>query len=156
MRLLGALAALGGLALGVLAADGPNISQKKFPAPPINLFYFDDSETVMMLDPEHLTIWRSEDAGEEWKKVEEIPGNVGYIIPNPHDSSVAIAVGTARKHWITYNRGKDWRSFTTSEPATGDYTKEPFSFHGNDNKRILFHSQEDCLFGDACVGKVGD
>jgi photosystem II stability/assembly factor-like uncharacterized protein len=154
MRLLGALAVLG-LSLSVLAKDGPEISEKQFPAPPINLFYFDDSETVLVLDPDHQTVYRSTDAGEEWDVVEEIPkGNVGYILPNPHDSSVAIAMGLKTKHWITYDRGKNWRSFETSEAATVDMSKEPFSFHATDNKRILFHGQEDCLFGDACVGKT--
>jgi photosystem II stability/assembly factor-like uncharacterized protein len=154
MRLLGALAALG-LSLGALAADGPEISQKKFPAPPINLFYFEDSETVLVLDPDHQTVYRSDDAGEEWETVDEIPqGNVGYILPNPHDSSVAIAMGMRTKHWITYDRGKSWKSFETSEVPTQDRSKEPFSFHAADNKRILFHGQEECLFDNACVGKT--
>ncbi|KIW01039.1 uncharacterized protein PV09_07554 [Verruconis gallopava] len=158
MRLIGgALATLGILSLRVLAAsDGPEISQKKFPAPPINLFYFDDSETVMVLDPKHQTVYRSDDAGEKWEPVDEIPnGQVSYIMPDPHDSSVAIAMGMYTKHWITYDRGKSWRAFETSEPATQDMSKEPFSFHATDSKRILFHGQEDCLLGgDSCVGKT--
>ena len=154
MRLLGALAVLG-LALGALAADGPEISEKKFPAPPVNLFYFDDSETVLVLDPEQNLIYRSTDAGEKWDEVDDIPkGNVEYILPNSHDSQVAIAVGSRKKHWITYDQGKSWRQFETLEHPTADLGKDPFSFHGTDNKRILFHAQEDCLIFDICVGKV--
>lgn len=156
MRIHRALA-LFGLSLGitgVIAKDAPEVSQKKFPAPPVNLFYFDDSETVIALDPDHFTVWRSDDAGEEWKEVSDIPkGKVAYLMPNPYDSDVAIAMGQLTTHWITFDKGKNWRSFETSVMATQDLSKEPFTFHATDNKRILFHGEEDCIFG-ACIGKT--
>jgi photosystem II stability/assembly factor-like uncharacterized protein len=154
MRILTALAALGLSTRGVLAKEGPEVSQTKFPAPPVNMFYFDDSETVLVLDPVSLEVHRSDDAGEKWELVDDFPKRtVQYLMPNPYDSSVAIALGVSTKHWITYDRGKHWRSFQTKETATQDLSKEPFSFHATDNKRILFHGEEDCLFG-GCVGKT--
>ena len=154
MRILGALALLGlSLPSTVLSKDAPEVSQKKFPAPVVNLFYFDDSETVLSLDPDTFSVWRSEDAGEEWEQLSEMKGQVAYLMPNPHDSSVAIAMGRMTKHWITYDRGKKWRGFETSQMATQDLSKEPFTFHATDSKRILFHGEEDCLFG-GCVGKT--
>ena len=152
MRLFGVLTALG-LALGALAA-GPEISEQKFPAPPVNLFYFDDSEIVMVLDPEHNTLHRSIDAGEKWERVEDIPdGHIDYVIPHQFDNKVAVALGRKKKHWITYDQGKNWKAFETKEHPTGDPSKEPISFHASDSKRMLFHGVEDCFF-DSCVGKV--
>jgi photosystem II stability/assembly factor-like uncharacterized protein len=143
------------LALGVFAAsDGPDISQKKFPEPPVNLFYFDDSETVIVLDPVKGTVFRSTDSGHEWDPIEDIPkGNVNYIVPNPNDNQVAIALGTHKKHWITYDQGKSWREFETKDHPTQDPSQDPVSFHADDNKRILFHANEECLMFE-CIGKV--
>lgn len=156
MRLLGLLAVLS-LAVGSLAADksGPEISEKKFPAPPVNLFYFDDSETVLVLEPENQIVYISKDAGEEWHEVDDIPkGHVAAIYPNPYDSQVAVAIGLRKKHWITYDQGKNWREFETKYHPTGDRGQDALGFHATDNKRILFHAQEDCLIFGLCVGKV--
>jgi hypothetical protein len=143
------------LALGAFAAsDGPDISMKKFTEPAVNLFYFDDSETVIVLDPAKGTVYRSENSGEEWDVVKDIPdGNINYIVPNPNDNTVAIALGIHRKHWITYDQGKSWRAFDTKEHPTQDPGQDPISFHADDNKRMLFHAMEDCLMFE-CVGKV--
>lgn len=155
MRFLGVLIALS-LALLSKAADSPGVSIKKFPAPPVNLFYFDDSETVIVLDPKNDIVYRTTDAGEEWDKVDDIPkGNVFQILPHPFDNKVAIAVGKHKKHWITYDQGEKWTKFETREHPSVAGGGEAFSFHGTDNKRILFHSQEECLLGSGlCIGKV--
>jgi hypothetical protein len=156
MRLLGVLAVLS-LALGSLAADksGPEISKKKFPGPPVNLFYFDDSETVLVLEPENQIVYISKDAGEEWDKVDDIPkGHVAAIYPNPYDSTVAVAIGISKRHWITYDQGKSWREFTSTDHPTGERGQDALNFHATDNKRILFHAQDDCLIFGLCVGKV--
>jgi photosystem II stability/assembly factor-like uncharacterized protein len=153
MRLLGILVVLSAVLGTSLAADkvGPEISEKKFPAPPINLFYFDDSETVLVLDPETGEVFRSPDAGEEWDKVDDIPkGNVVAIHPHPYDNQVAVALGIHRKHFITYDQGKKWRQFDSKEHPSD----EGLGFHATDSKRILFHTQEDCLIFGMCVGKV--
>jgi hypothetical protein len=155
MRLLSVLAALS-LAFGSLAADKtePEISEKKFPAPPLNLFYFDDSETVMVIDPENKVLWRSTDAGEEWKKVDEIgSGSLFMVYPHPYDNQVAVALGRRKKHWITYDQGKSWKSFETTEHPTLR-GQEPITFHATDSKRIMFHAQDECLIFDMCVGNV--
>jgi photosystem II stability/assembly factor-like uncharacterized protein len=151
IRIITALA----LALGAFAAsDGPDISEKKFPEAPVNLFYFDDSETVIVLDPVKGTVYRSTDSGEEWDPIKDIPeGNIDYIVPNPNDNQVAIALGKHRKHWITYDQGKSWRQFETKEHPTQDISQDPVSFHADDNQRILFHAQEECLMFE-CIGKV--
>jgi hypothetical protein len=155
MRLLGVLAALS-LAFGSLAADksAPEVSEKKFPAPPINLFYFDDSETVMVIDPDNKVLWRSTDSGEEWRKVDEIgSGKLFMVYPHPYDNQVAVALGIDKHHWITYDQGKSWKGFQTKEHPT-QRGQEPIAFHATDSKRIMFHAEDDCLIFDMCVGNV--
>ncbi|TID16549.1 vacuolar protein sorting/targeting protein 10 [Venturia nashicola] len=151
IRIIGAFA----LALGVFAAsDGPDIVEKKFPEPPVNMFYFDDAETVILLDPVKGTVFRSENSGLEWDKVKDIPdGNVNYIQPNPHDNQVAVAVGIKKKHWITYDQGKSWTQFETKEHPTSDPSQDAVSFHADDNKRMLYHAREACVIFE-CVGKT--
>jgi photosystem II stability/assembly factor-like uncharacterized protein len=155
MRLLGVLAVLS-LAFGSLAADKsePEISEKKFPAPPVNLFYFDDSETVMVIEPEAKELWRSTDAGEEWKMVDDMgSGSVYNVYPHPFDNKVAVVLGIHKKHWITYDQGKSWKTFETKEHPT-QRGQEPITFHATDSKKIMFHAQDDCLIFDMCVGNV--
>lgn len=153
IRIIGAFA----LALGAFAAsDGPNIVEKKFPEPPVNMFYFDDAETVILLDPVKGTVFRSEDSGLEWDKIKDIPeGNINYILPNPNDNQVAVAVGIKKKHWITYDQGKSWTKFETREHPTSDPSQDAVSFHADDNKRMLYHAREECMMFE-CVGKVRD
>jgi len=154
MRLLGILVALSLSLRGTSAKDtsGPEISKHKFPAPPVNLFYFDDSETVVALDPQHHNIWRSTNAGEKWDKVDATNDEVVAVYPHPYDNKVAVALGGRRKHWITFDQGETWKQFVTKEHPTerGD----PLSFHATDSKRILFHAADDCLIFNICVGKV--
>lgn len=156
MRAVGIIGAFA-LALGAFAAsDGPNIVEKKFPEAPVNMFYFDDAETVILLDPVKGTVFRSEDSGLEWDKVKDIPdGEINYILPNPNDNEVAVAVGIHKKHWITYDQGKSWKRFETKEHPTSDPSQDAVSFHADDNKRILYHAREKCMMFE-CVGAVRD
>ena len=121
--------------------DEPKVSRTKFDAPLANLFYFEDSDIVVGHDRESSTVWRSPDGGETWEII-DANGQKNHawdIWPHPHDHSRAYILGTEHKHWKTDDRGKTWSSFETK--AVPSAFREPFSFHGRDSKRVIFHGQ---------------
>ena len=152
MKLLKGLLLPALLALAPLAAakpDGPLVAYTPFDQQMVNLFYFDDSNVVLVVEFQNLKLWRSEDAGRSWDKVKDDIQTIG-VFKNPFDNKVAVAVGEGQKHWITYDQGKSWDVFETELPPTFGV---PVAFNARDNKKILFHTAEDILFGPA-LGKV--
>jgi photosystem II stability/assembly factor-like uncharacterized protein len=143
MRLLRALSALW-LASGALVAAkddvGPVISQTSFDNDIRNLFIFDDSAVALGVDQDAGVVYRSTDSGAKWSSVGNID-NALRIYQHPRDNQVAVLIGKTRKHWITYDQGNSWRSFTI--PDSLSYMLEDVSFHWSDSKRILFHTVED-------------
>ncbi|KAF2200159.1 vacuolar protein sorting/targeting protein 10 [Delitschia confertaspora ATCC 74209] len=146
------------LAINPLSAaakkNQPKLSEKTFNGGVGNVFYFDDSEVVILSEIETGDVYRSDDAGKSWDKQKHLR-TLG-VLKNPYDSNVAIAIGDGKKHWITYNKGEDWHKFETKEPAS--FVGSPISFHASDNKKIIFSTMEDCdrdLFGRvySCLGK---
>ncbi|KAF2187204.1 vacuolar protein sorting/targeting protein 10 [Zopfia rhizophila CBS 207.26] len=139
------------LALGTLTAakkDEPLVEETKFPGQITNLFYFDDSEVVILAEVDNGHVWRSENAGKDWKKQDGIQ-TLG-ILKNPFDNKVAIAVGE-KKHYITFDQGENWNDFETELPPS--ITGSPISWHAWDNKKIIFNTIEDC-FTAPCLGKA--
>ncbi|KAF2836576.1 Oligoxyloglucan reducing end-specific cellobiohydrolase [Patellaria atrata CBS 101060] len=128
----------------------PKITSSKFDAQPENLFYFDDSETVLFLESESSVVWRTDSAGESWKKVSDIPeGKPFEIWKHPYNNKLAVALGMSKTHWVTKDQGETWRSFETKDHPDPGY---PLSFHADDIDRILFHGLEECGFV-SCTGK---
>jgi len=128
--------------------DQPSISEKVFDKSVGNVFFFDDSDVVILVETDSGRVWRSEDAGKKWEKQKHLR-TIG-VIKSPYDNKVAVAIGDGEKHWITYNQGEDWNEFETELPASS----VPVNFHATDPKKIIFNTLEDC-FTAPCLGKVG-
>ncbi|KAG8626901.1 hypothetical protein KVT40_005846 [Elsinoe batatas] len=140
------------LAAGAAAKkDKPEISETKFESLPINLFYFEDSDVVIVEDSGPQKTYRSTDAGANWKEIKDIePGNSVRIIPHPLDNKVAVAIGLKHKHWITGDQGESWTKFETE--FTPMMNRQPVAFHGSNSKKIIFLT-DGCPGGD-CTGQA--
>jgi len=141
-----------GLTAVLAKKDKPDINETPFKSLPTNLFYFEDSDVVIAQDTLPGIIYRSEDAGASWKQVEEITESQSLeVLPHPYDNQVAVALGTAKTHWITKDQGKTWKSFKSdSNPALG---RNPINYHATDSDKIIFLCT-DCE-GFSCEEKVG-
>lgn len=130
----------------------PSIEETKFSAIPANLFYFEDSDVVMVTDPQKHIAYRSEDAGVKWSPLSNVKkGEVMSMWKHPSDNQVAVVVGADQTHWITKDQGKSWNSFETE--AGPVLERPPLSFHASDPDRILFLAT-DCSAWPACHDKV--
>jgi hypothetical protein len=121
--------------------DGPRITAFKFDNILQNLFYFDDSNVILGHDREAGTVWRSADAGENWNIIDgdDQAGNIWDLWRHPFDKTRAYMLGMGRTHWMTNDRGETWRRFETE--ATTSLFRSPFSFHGHDPKKVIWHGQ---------------
>jgi hypothetical protein len=131
--LLPALLALASIAAG---KDAPFVEVSPFENELVNLQYFEDTETALATEFETGVIWRSANAGKDWKKLDI---RTLLIVKNPFDNRVAIALGETEHH-ITYDQGENWDSFKTDYPPS--WVGPPISFHATDSKKILYHSLE--------------
>jgi hypothetical protein len=135
--------------------DGPTISSTTFDNPLENVFYFDDSDVVLGYDGETGVVWRSPDAGETWKQVDDQgqSGNVMDVYRHPWDNQRAYIIGLGSEHWVTTDTGKTWTSFSIDQ---GDnlarFRNAPLSFHGRDPKRVIWNA-EHCV-GLACIERA--
>ncbi|KAF2682359.1 vacuolar protein sorting/targeting protein 10 [Lentithecium fluviatile CBS 122367] len=138
------------LALAPLAAakDDPIVHETEFDGEPVNLFYFDDSDVAVLAELETSKVFRSADAGKTWEEQKGLR-TLG-IIKNPFDNKVAVALGE-QTHWITYDRGENWNEFKTELPPS--LLVPALSFHAKDNKKILYHTIEDC-YSTPCLGQT--
>ncbi|KAK4540808.1 hypothetical protein LTR36_008885 [Oleoguttula mirabilis] len=140
-RLLGILM-LFGLALAAKNAQ-PAVEETAFDSIPANLFYFEDSEVVLVTDFSTKTTYRSDDAGVTWTPLKGPErGDTLEVLKHPYDNQVAVVLGFSKQHWITKDQGKSWTSFTVPEPPT--LARLPISFHASDSDRMLFLTAE-CL-----------
>jgi hypothetical protein len=140
------------LALAPFAAskeDAPALKTSEFSGELVNIFYFEDSDVAVLAELETSKVYRSTDAGKTWGDPIDSIRTLG-IIKSPFDNKVAVALGEQR-HWITYDRGDTWDEFKTEYPPSLMGT--PISFHAKDNKKLLYHSIEDC-FLSPCLGSV--
>ncbi|KAL1297584.1 hypothetical protein AAFC00_006147 [Neodothiora populina] len=138
-----ALSSLTGGAVAAAKKDKPEIGETGFDSLPSNLFYFDDSDVVLVTDVLPGIVYRSTDAGQNWKAVKDLTkGAILGVSANPYNNKVAVAVGIEKEHWITKDQGETWKSFKTKYPAV--MTRPPLSFHASDPDRIIFHVA-DCL-----------
>ena len=125
--------------LGVFAASKkglPSIEETEFGSTPANLFYFDDSDVVLVTDPSAKTTYRSDDAGVTWRPLSGVDkGQVLEVQKHPYDNQVAVVLGFSKKHWITRDQGKTWQSFPIPKPPT--LMRPAISFHATDPDRIM-------------------
>ncbi|PSK55766.1 Vacuolar protein sorting/targeting protein 10 [Elsinoe australis] len=140
------------LAAGAAAKkEKPEISETKFESLPMNLFYFEDSDVVILEDSMPQITYRSTDAGANWKAVKDIePGNSVRIMPHPYNNKVAVAMGMKHKHWITKDQGESWIEFETE--FTPMMNRQPVAFHGSNPDKMIFLT-DGCHDGD-CTGQA--
>ena len=120
--------------------DGPRITKTKFDSAPANLFYFDNSD-VILLQEKLGNVWRSDDAGESWARIEDIDeGKAWELWQHPYDNQVAYTLGLEDVHWVTKDQGKSWRSFKTGD-ATPSLYRSPLRFHAGDSDKVLLQGQ---------------
>ncbi|KAG8725549.1 vacuolar protein sorting/targeting protein PEP1 [Ceratobasidium sp. 395] len=133
----------GTLHLGV-AAQNPGLKVTKFENLPKNLFYFDDTSTILYHDSVEGNVWISEDEGRGWAKVEGVPsGQAMILVEHPFENRMAFILGEAKKHWRTMDRGKTWQSFEMPHPVA--LTSAPLSFHSDKkNSQWILMQVWDC------------
>ena len=138
---------LGSLWLGLSTAkkDKPEISSKKFDNGLSNLFYFDDSNTILVHDQEAGAVYRSEDAGKTWNEVDIGKGKAWNIWTHPYDNKKAYIMGRQNKHWHTNDQGETWSDFEIPADRPSLF-RVPLAFHAEDSDKVLIH-------GDIC--KIG-
>ncbi|KAI5308973.1 vacuolar protein sorting/targeting protein PEP1, partial [Ascosphaera atra] len=125
--------------------DGPKISVTEFDFEPKDLFYFEDTQTILFRDPSHRAVYRSTDAGKEWKTVDgpngHIKGAASMIVPHPYDNRTAYILSRGQKtHWVTDDAAESWREFRIEE----EVDLPLLVFHGRDPKKVILQ--------DACTG----
>ncbi|KAF2869438.1 vacuolar protein sorting/targeting protein 10 [Massariosphaeria phaeospora] len=130
--------------------DNPGVELTTFDGELWNIFYFDDSEVAVLAEADTGKVWRSDNAGKDWKEQKDLR-SVG-IVKNPFDRKVAVALGEQSRHWITHDQGETWKAFET-EIGPSWVTGMPISFHAHDSKKLLFNTAEDCMFAP-CLGKT--
>ena len=141
------------LSLGVLGKDKPNkpkIEETKFGDVPVNLFYFEDSDVALVTNPSSRETYRSDDAGVNWKKLDDV-GQALEVLKHPYDNKVAVVIGLDKKHWITKNQGKSWKQWKCEYPPS--IVTPAISFHASNPDRMLFMGAE-CSGFDNCKEKV--
>lgn len=131
--------------------EGPDYHETTLSSRPSNLFYFKDSDVVIVHDVLPGIIYRSTDAGATWQKANGVSeGESLEVIPHPYNNQVAVLLGTKLKHWITKDQGRSWESFTTQHmPVLGPNT---ISYHAQDANKIVLMTSS-CT-GLDCTGKV--
>ena len=128
-------------------ARQPRISETVFDGAPTNLFYFEDSDIVILTDEKTKSVYRSLNAGGSWELVKSIPKDaVNVVVSHPFDKCTAVAVGKTM-HWITEDCGDSWRSFLTEDEISILDRRQPVEFHASDSKKMLFHTARCNMFG---------
>ncbi len=131
--------------------------KNKFDSLPMGLFYFEDTDIVIVKDQNRGDVLRSTDAGETWHRIKDVPeGQMWDVWQHPNDNKRAYVLGQKETHWMTDDQGETWSEFKTKD-ATPTLFRPPLSFHAGDPKKVLIHTQR-CL-GWECteiVSKQGD
>ncbi|KAL2809869.1 hypothetical protein BJX63DRAFT_423528 [Aspergillus granulosus] len=143
LQLLGCLIVALLLPLSAAKKEKPGISSYKLDDKPFYMFYFENSDTVLM-SLEDKTLLRSTDAGENWEAIEDdgMKHGVVSIYQHSFDSNKAYALGEEGKHWITTDQGKTWKSFKISDvPYIKSPQSGPLTFHGRDSSKVIFETR---------------
>lgn len=120
--------------------DSPRVTKTKFDNAPSNLFYFDDTDTLLVQDRDAGDVYRSTDGGESWDPVDGIEdGQAWDLWQHPYDNKVAYILGLKHTHWVTRDQGESWMRFELE--ATPTLFRPPLSFHAGDSNKVLLHGQ---------------
>ena len=108
---------------------------------PASLHYFEDSDVVLLHDRVSGIVHRSDDAGKRWHPIQDVEeGAALELWPHPYDRKVAYILGGRTMHWVTQDKGENWRSFETE--ASPSLFRTPFTFHAGDSDKVLYHGQK--------------
>lgn len=155
-------------ASGVFSKDDPGLYRTEFRLLPGDLFYFDDTDTILYLekdlqDPNTLgKVRRTTDAGKNWSIVKDIAPEVDPspdedpigIHPSPYDNKVAVVIGYRKTHWVTYDQGESWTSFEF-EHSIAYFTPARVNFHADDSKKVIIHvGASNCIADALCLSDV--
>lgn len=135
--------------------DEPKITATKVEKEPVNLFYFEDSDTIVFQDLGSDNVVRSFDGGETWETVEgkdgSMNGQVVQLIQHPYDKNRAYALGARGKHWITTDQAKTWQAFELNAiPSLLEQL--PLAFNGWNSGKVIFQGTQ-CA-GFRCVERA--
>lgn len=123
------------------SSSEPRIKKTLFDNLPAGLFYFDDTDIVIVQDQEKGNIHRSTNAGETWNIVKYVPeGQAWDVWQHPYDNKRAYVLGKKETHWVTSDQGESWTEFKLRD-ATPTIFRPPLSFHAGDPKKVLLHGQ---------------
>lgn len=123
--------------------NAPTVKATEVDSLPLNLFYFEGTETVIFTDGSARSASISFDGGQKWEPIkgDGMEGAVTVVFPHPFNADRAYALGTGGQHWITTDQGKTWQSFKLEKP----FGRRPLGFNGWDPSKVIFTSQE-CSF----------
>lgn len=123
--------------------ESPTITPNKINHRPENVQYFEDSDVILFQDWIENVVYRTDNAGESWKVVDNIPANMAWnMVLHPVDKKRAYVLTQESTHWKTDNRGETWEEFFTDAPPSA--WRQPLSFHASDPDKIIFNGQ-DCM-----------
>ena len=108
---------------------------------------------ILTLDAHAKNVWRSDDDGKSWKKVNGVPdGDAWDITEHPFDKKRAFIFGEGKEHWYTEDRGVKWHKFKSEVPLS--LIQLPLAFHAEEPEWILYSGRicedEDDIFGISC------
>ena len=128
--------------LSVGAKDKPDIGSTTFKNPPVGLQYFEDSESILVLEQHVGVLWRSKNAGKDWEKASGVGREVASFWLHPSDNKKAYALSTGHKHWVTTDQGESWDSFELPvDNAMPSQVRFPLSFHAGNSAKVVFNAQ---------------
>ncbi|KAK4189727.1 hypothetical protein QBC35DRAFT_379527 [Podospora australis] len=145
MRVRGALQVAALLASALWATpllakkDRPTFHTKALENIPKYLSYFPDSDVILFQDTEDKNVYRSEDAGEKWERVDAVPeGKASLLYMHEFDPKRAYILTASTHHYRTSDRGKTWEKWD-SEVLPDEFRGDLLQFHATDPDRIIFN-----------------
>lgn len=103
-----------------------------------SLLYFDDSSNVLNLNQEVVTI--SKDDGKTWERIDDLPGTIVSLWSDSIDRNRAFAFTSSNKHYITTDKGSNWRELLFDVSTTASVTVQT-NFA---NSKLLMVTIQDC------------
>ncbi|KAJ3106319.1 vacuolar protein sorting/targeting protein PEP1 [Phlyctochytrium planicorne] len=118
-------------------ASEPSVSFSEFTGVPKKLFYFEGSDTILLLESGRDKIHTSDDEGKTWNIVKDVE-DIKVVVLHPFDKgSRAFAMTSGTSHYWTKDKGKSWSKFTTEYPPNLD-DKGGLEFHAEELDWIIF------------------
>ncbi|CAE6471894.1 hypothetical protein ACGC1H_003813 [Rhizoctonia solani] len=132
------------LTLSAVVAQKPEIKSTRFENLPKNVFYFDDTSTVLYHDSVQGNVYMSEDEGKNWGVVKGVPdGHALMLVEHPFNNRMAFILGDKLTHWRTMDRGRLWQSFEMPHPIA--FVPAPMSFHADEkNSEWILMQVREC------------